>query len=566
MFLILPSKFCNMHGNTLQGNWILNIRKSYRMHVVYDRQNHRLLGISKLFSDFGIVGGEVLIFEFVDGSNFNLYIIGEDGNEIDYPSNGHASEHSSPETVSTYHGGWKFLKFISNADQTFDEVLLPKKFWRMFGSVIPEWFNYVLRNHFRFGGHFEFLERKLSGLRKICDGLRLSSFEKLELLVFTYESDGFFKLSLFDGSAVEVRLDVNEITFGTLFLTLRYPFEFDVRVMPSYMLKNCPGVKLPVQFCSKYSEVLYESMELKLRNGYILRVELDLVKCEMKGFLWFFRDMDLRGGELLLFEYFGRFSFNVYIIGDNGAEISYPDRVHCLQLCLPSIVSVGDGGWRFFSTRVPVESIFDEIDAPAEFIERCGLFLPERITYVLSNGKKFDGSYDSQSSRFNGLSKMSNIVGVDTMSVVRNLLLNYDGFKTISISAFDSEQNEVVFPGTPLCMDASGSYPLLNNYFQIIVENKHMSDDCFAVEISNEYNNLSIEWDNFQYLNIFTGLFSWRILVRKRDDHQCPTIEDGWKILRDGLALKVGNVCIFECPTLSYDQFRIRVLEGDHEM
>ncbi|KAL1818396.1 hypothetical protein ACET3Z_013265 [Daucus carota] len=324
--------------------------------------------------------------------------------------------------------------------------------------------------------------------------------------------------------------------------------------------------KLPVQFCSKYSEVLYESMELKLRNGYILRVQLDLVKGEVKGFLWFFKDMELSGGELLLFEYFGRFSFNVYIIGDNGAEISYPDRVHCLQLCLPSVVSVGDGGWRFFSTRVSGESILDEIDAPAEFIERCGLFLPERITYVLSNGKKFDGSYNSQNSRFSGLSKMSNIVGVDTMYVVRNLLLTYDVFKTISISAFDSERNEAVFPGTPLCMDASGSYPLLNNYFQITVEKKHMSDDCFAVEISNEYNDLSIEWDNFQYLNIFTGLFSWRILVRKRDDHQCPTIEDGWKILRDGLALKVGNVCIFECPTLSYDQFRIRVLEGDNEM
>ena len=84
----------------------------------------------------------------------------------------------------------------------------------MFGSKIPEWFNYVLRNHFRFGGHFEYLECKLSGLRKICDGLRLSNFQKLDLLVFTYDCGGFFKLSLFDGSSVEVRLDVNEITFG----------------------------------------------------------------------------------------------------------------------------------------------------------------------------------------------------------------------------------------------------------------------------------------------------------------------------------------------------------------
>ena len=76
-------------------------------------------------------------------------------------------------------------------------------------------------------------------------------------------------------------------------------------------------------------------MELKLRNGYIVRVQLDLVKGQMAGLLWFFKDMELSGGELLLFEYFGRLNFNVYIIGCSGSEINYPDRVHCLQCCLP---------------------------------------------------------------------------------------------------------------------------------------------------------------------------------------------------------------------------------------
>ena len=91
--------------------------------------------------------------------------------------------------------------------------------------------------------------------------------------------------------------------------------------------------------------------------------------------------------------------------------------------------------------------------------------MPERITYVLSNGKKFDGSYNSQNSRFSGLSKMSNIVGVDTMYVVRNLLLTYDVFKTISISAFDSERNEAVFPGTPLCMGKQLTHSIVNGFF-----------------------------------------------------------------------------------------------------
>ena len=92
--------------------------------------------------------------------------------------------------------------------------MLPIAFWRKFGAKIPEWFTYVLKNHFRFGGHFEFTKRKLSGLKKICEGLKLSKFEKFELLVFTYDSGRLFTLTLFDGSSVEVCLDVQAITLG----------------------------------------------------------------------------------------------------------------------------------------------------------------------------------------------------------------------------------------------------------------------------------------------------------------------------------------------------------------
>lgn len=70
-------------------------------------------------------------------------------------------------------------------------------------------------------------------------------------------------------------------------------------------------------------------MELKLRNGYIQPVELDLVNCNMKGVSGFFKFFDLKGGELIMFEYFGRSKFNVYIIGTNLSEIRYPDIVDC---------------------------------------------------------------------------------------------------------------------------------------------------------------------------------------------------------------------------------------------
>lgn len=95
--------------------------------------------------------------------------------------------------------------------------------------------------------------------------------------------------------------------------------------------------RLPKQFCLKHIDKLQDSMELKLRNGYILPVQFDAVKCELKGVMWFFKELDLEGGEILLFEYFGRFKFMVYIIGRCGSEITYPEKVHCLQRCSTKI-------------------------------------------------------------------------------------------------------------------------------------------------------------------------------------------------------------------------------------
>ena len=72
-------------------------------------------------------------------------------------------------------------------------------------------------------------------------------------------------------------------------------------------------------------------MHLKLRNGYIIPVKFDKSKGILKGLMWFFKQFELKGGEILLFEYFGRYNINVYILGTNCSEIRYPDIVHYLQ-------------------------------------------------------------------------------------------------------------------------------------------------------------------------------------------------------------------------------------------
>lgn len=107
-------------------------------------------------------------------------------------------------------------------------------------------------------------------------------------------------------------------------------FYFGCRLLTSLLsefLNLCLNMfqNIPTKFSSKYSNLLHKDMELKLRNGYTLPVEIDLVNSQMRGVKCFFKHLELRGGELILFEYFGRSKFNVYIIGSNGSEIPYPE-------------------------------------------------------------------------------------------------------------------------------------------------------------------------------------------------------------------------------------------------
>ena len=77
-----------------------------------------------------------------------------------------------------------------------------------------------------------------------------------------------------------------------------------------------------------------------MRNGYVQPIQIDMEKCLIKGVFPFFKNMELNGGELLLFEYFGRYNFHIYIIGSNGSEIRYP-----VEATLPGI---GDQTVLFF--------------------------------------------------------------------------------------------------------------------------------------------------------------------------------------------------------------------------
>lgn len=88
---------------------------------------------------------------------------------------------------------------------------------------------------------------------------------------------------------------------------------------------------LPSDFKLKYGDKLPPEFELKLRTGYNLPIDYDKNTGLMKGMSIFYRHFAFKGGEVLVFEYYGRFDLNLYILGADCCEIEYPMILHHFQ-------------------------------------------------------------------------------------------------------------------------------------------------------------------------------------------------------------------------------------------
>nr|XP_017220882.1 PREDICTED: uncharacterized protein LOC108197702 [Daucus carota subsp. sativus] len=210
---------------------------------------------------------------------------------------------------------------------------------------------------------------------------------------------------------------------------------------------------LPTAFHSKYGDRLLDTVDMRLRNGYVVPLKLDKSRGVLSGFLVFFLNFELkggRGGDLLVFEYFGQYHINAHILSANGSEMRYPKRVRQIELCYPPLMTLGEDGWRFVKFQSDFDCNVDEIKPPAQFLARCEFALPEEIMYVISNGKTFHGSYCTAEKKLTGLSQLCEIVGVSDLSGFEMMLFEYQVPSTLNISIFDEILNEIIFPGTSL--------------------------------------------------------------------------------------------------------------------
>ncbi|KAK1370405.1 hypothetical protein POM88_036497 [Heracleum sosnowskyi] len=278
---------------------------------------------------------------------------------------------------------------------------------------------------------------------------------------------------------------------------------------------------IPSVFCSKYGNRLSGSVHVIVRNGYRLPVEFDCSKGNLKGFLNFFKHFNLKGGEMLLFEYYGRYDLNVYIIGSHCSEIEYPHIVHHLQTCHPRIVTLGNGGWRFIWFVDPSSSLVDEIEPPTPFIERCGSTFPRWPEIALNNGKVFCGSYSRETGKISCLRSMCDVLGVADLKPFYMLLFTYNGVGLVNVSVFDENLCEVLYPGSATCTDESVDGLDRASSFQITIQPCHM----LSYNPTLSYAELML--DRIDYINVKYGDFSWRLQVKKRSDRKRTTINGG---------------------------------------
>lgn len=83
-------------------------------------------------------------------------------------------------------------------------------------------------------------------------------------------------------------------------------------------------------------------------------------------------------------------------------------------------------------------------------MDRCEFSFREPMKYVISNGKKFGCSYCPSSRKFIGLDCVCEMLKNTGTKEIHMLLFKYDVDSVITISAFDKELCEIVYPGTPL--------------------------------------------------------------------------------------------------------------------
>ena len=150
----MPEKILSQYGNKLPKHLLLKFRNGYEIPVSIFEEGGLIYGISSLYEDFEMEPGQLLVFEYDGQSGFNVYVIGKNLVEIDYPLLVHETQKTRPRNgmffdfksntffillfmafllywflkvymflVNVKSGGLKFIKFLKEEEAMFDDFV-----------------------------------------------------------------------------------------------------------------------------------------------------------------------------------------------------------------------------------------------------------------------------------------------------------------------------------------------------------------------------------------------------------------------------------------------------------
>ncbi|WOG83495.1 hypothetical protein DCAR_0102670 [Daucus carota subsp. sativus] len=257
---------------------------------------------------------------------------------------------------------------------------------------------------------------------------------------------------------------------------------------------------IPSSFSSRFGHRVTDSVKLKFRNGYKIRVTFD------------------RDG-----------------------------------MC------VRPDGWRFVKHLNLANGFGDAVVPPQSFLGKFAATLPTRFKYFLNNGAEFRGHYNRQDGILTGLSSIPEYLRLEDLNFFDLVVFSFDNLKEFDVTCFDGRNVELVFHTYTIHSGAMLQSIRPASFFAVVVQPFHMLEYCHGVDISAEYRTLTDWWGKREEISIFRGRRCWELEIRKRADNKRTTIHDGWIQMRDDLQLEVGDTCWFKWKDESYHRFTVVV-------
>ncbi|WOG95382.1 hypothetical protein DCAR_0414698 [Daucus carota subsp. sativus] len=175
----------------------LEFRNEYRLEVSFNKHLGKFSSVQCLYADFDLEGGELFVFEFNGVDGFNVYLLGRDFCEVDYPEKVHALQKSRPRKAC--------VKLLTDYEPVNDVLAAPVPSIQHCVDTLQLrcFIEYILSNGKKLFGGFDRSTPTFSGFQLVVQLLKFPDLKKFNLLLLTYEDNGNLLVGLFDDNFVE---------------------------------------------------------------------------------------------------------------------------------------------------------------------------------------------------------------------------------------------------------------------------------------------------------------------------------------------------------------------------